>query len=766
MLKMRKRTIAICITALISVRLLTIIWSDHLEAQNNNSAPLQPQDKWNTPKIDRAHPPDREDEDAWDNAMDEKAVTEEAPEGKEADAESEEEAPEEADAESEEEAPEEADAEAEEEATAAVAARVPEKEPAETAPGKETRMWDERLPQTVYYSPHCEKRIDLQHAEAYSPYKKIPQCQRREQKAEMAAYYQNGTLHLPETTDVWVRSIDHRMKQHPYGIDAQDFQGEWTKHTKTSKVVMNRDAIEVFFNDKNGKAGMDVFHEPGWRFRYDGGKKTKQANAGSVSINLVVLEAIPRPAFLHYCRETASWLKGLNQANQSYLFGGFHSQQSGSTSANMIPALTSVLYDYDKHEDARIKTMSCDESFGMDVPQKIAVWNILKEKGFTTGLSAPCANHIMGVKKCSWNGEFDYEAPIMGCRPYQDTEDGLLQEGPWDCDGCEKIAGSVCNLHDVLPSETNGGEEATITKQYVNHRGKTTNDLSLEWIEAFWRTNVGSKFTYTHIDSPHDDITLVNQLDASLLRHLEHMTKQEKTLTILMGDHGPPYEADLQKVPLLSLILSDDLAEARGMWDTFRGVLEGNTHRLVSHIDLYATLVHLSDLSSERDPPGPPQSQPRSLFRPVSPNRTCAEAGIEATHCACSDAEKAKVHQPSIDLIVSKFLDQANEQNARHNKTVGWPCAWLSPNQVRNAKATLIGRNPLTLYDFTLSLREGRASRVGGGAEVSTEFAINAWINDNDVDTVKINTAAPTTMYKKYEACTPDGMDTRFCVCE
>jgi len=276
----------------------------------------------------------------------------------------------------------------------------------------------------------------------------------------------------------------------------------------------------------------------------------------------------------------------------------------------MIPMLTSILYNA-KHESKRIATMSCDESFAKDVPNERKVWNILKKRGFTTGLSAPCANHMMGCKKCSWNGEFDHEAPIMGCQP-----DG---SNPWKCIGCPSSSKTVdCKLHDL-------------GKAYVNKRGKNVNELSLEWVEALWRTVDGSKFVYNHIDSPHDDVSKVSQLDEDLLRHLKHMAKHEKTVTILMGDHGPPHGAGgLQSVPLLSFILSDDLAKAGaggGMWDGFRGALQSNQHRLVSHIDLYETLLHLSDLSSKSDPASPAGSEPRSLLRYVSPRLRLLEQG-------------------------------------------------------------------------------------------------------------------------------------------
>ena len=55
-----------------------------------------------------------------------------------------------------------------------------------------------------------------------------------------------------------------------------------------------------------------------------------------------------------------------------------------------------------------------------------------------------------------------------------------------------------------------------------------------------------------------------------------------------MGDHGPPHGA-LQRMPLLTLLFSDDFP-SRADWPRVRATLEANTHRLVTHKDLYSTM--------------------------------------------------------------------------------------------------------------------------------------------------------------------------------
>ena len=51
-------------------------------------------------------------------------------------------------------------------------------------------------------------------------------------------------------------------------------------------------------------------------------------------------------------------------------------------------------------------------SFAQDIPKEAAIWNRLKANSFVTGLASTAANHIMGVKRCSWNDQFDYQMPV------------------------------------------------------------------------------------------------------------------------------------------------------------------------------------------------------------------------------------------------------------------------------------------------------------------------------------------------------------------
>ena len=76
------------------------------------------------------------------------------------------------------------------------------------------------------------------------------------------------------------------------------------------------------------------------------------------------------------------------------------------------------------------------------------------------------------------------------------------------------------------------------------------------------------------------------------------------------------------------------------------GVLLRNTHRLVTHHDVHATLLGLARLPGRSR--SPPDSRPGSGFdllrQDVPPKRSCAESGLPAPWCNCfAVAEEGEV---------------------------------------------------------------------------------------------------------------------------
>lgn len=121
---------------------------------------------------------------------------------------------------------------------------------------------------------------------------------------------------------------------------------------------------------------------------------------------------------------------------------------------------------------------------------------------------------------------------------------------------------------------------------------------------------------------------------------------KKNTVLFLMGDHGDHYGAFRdtmlgwyeEKLPAMFIYLPDRLKLRFPNWNA---TLNENSKRLSSHFDLYWTLVEILENFNKSIRVDTPPSRHfpkigKSLFEPLPENRTCADAGIEVPHCACT----------------------------------------------------------------------------------------------------------------------------------
>ncbi|KAH6934856.1 hypothetical protein HPB50_001540 [Hyalomma asiaticum] len=152
----------------------------------------------------------------------------------------------------------------------------------------------------------------------------------------------------------------------------------------------------------------------------------------------------------------------------------------------------------------------------------------------------------------------------------------------------------------------------------------------------------------------HDNINGLQLLDDALeafLRELSAYGIFENTALLFMSDHGfRTGDISMTEIgryensnPFCFLALPkrflahDPVAAAQ---------LEVNQRRLISNYDLHATIIALSEFptfvtnSTEKG---------LSLFGPIPPERTCADASIPRHFCACLDASR-RVNDPKVSL--------------------------------------------------------------------------------------------------------------------
>ena len=83
-------------------------------------------------------------------------------------------------------------------------------------------------------------------------------------------------------------------------------------------------------------------------------------------------------------------------------------------------------------------------------------------------------------------------------------------------------------------------------------------------------------------------------------------------------------------------------------------------NKLTTSMDIYHTLVDLINMESNKETPKLDDNErSKSLFKSISSDRTCKEAGISAHWCACLKRTELLVDDNLI-MIATKFIDYIN----------------------------------------------------------------------------------------------------------
>ncbi|CAB3409769.1 unnamed protein product [Caenorhabditis bovis] len=145
----------------------------------------------------------------------------------------------------------------------------------------------------------------------------------------------------------------------------------------------------------------------------------------------------------------------------------------------------------------------------------------------------------------------------------------------------------------------------------------------------------------------HDDINLVGVEDDDLSSHLKLMNEEghfDNSIVIVMADHGHRFaqlrgthQGQLEeRMPFFSIYLPKSFRHTDVGKTMYKNLLD-NKEKLTSPFDIHATLMDILNLNDNEDSFTEPQGTERSqsLFRPISSNRVCSEAGIEPHWCTC-----------------------------------------------------------------------------------------------------------------------------------
>ncbi|XP_077548838.1 uncharacterized protein LOC144162253 [Haemaphysalis longicornis] len=197
----------------------------------------------------------------------------------------------------------------------------------------------------------------------------------------------------------------------------------------------------------------------------------------------------------------------------------------------------------------------------------------------------------------------------------------------------------------------------------------------------------------------HNDFNSVGYLDRpleSMLRKLSEAGAVNHTAILMLADHGLRFGIsrgteigrEEDKTPFAFLALPERFLRRH---PEVAVNLEVNQRRLVTAYDFYATLLFIGDLS--RFEPAK-TDRGHSLFSPIPPERTCEDAFVPPTFCACANADVVSI-EPSVgNALAVSVLDHVNELTLRvfEGKCVAWRLARLQDAVATSLNSSMAGK--------------------------------------------------------------------------
>jgi len=193
----------------------------------------------------------------------------------------------------------------------------------------------------------------------------------------------------------------------------------------------------------------------------------------------------------------------------------------------------------------------------------------------------------------------------------------------------------------------------------------------LDQMSAFRARGNQPHFIFSLMGSiSHDELNDVGYLDRPARRFLEQIFAaghHQNTMIMFLSDHairghrkiahttGFQYE---QRLPLFYLYIPDSLTLHGLNSSQLRAIVHQNQHRLTSHLDLHATMMHVLTGKVPNE-----ERYGKSLLTNIPTNRTCAQAGIPPQFCLCNSDPNQNLFSP---LRVTKLVQMYSTEVVAH----------------------------------------------------------------------------------------------------
>ena len=252
----------------------------------------------------------------------------------------------------------------------------------------------------------------------------------------------------------------------------------------------------------------------------------------------------------------------------------------------------------------------------------------------------------------------------------------------------------------------------------------------------------------------------------------------ENAFLVFYSDHGSRLDEIRntfvgrieERMPLMSIVPP---SKFRVKYPHLVQTLQENTKRLISNFDIHETLKDIVSSNYENTLTFKRHNNPRgiSLFRPISPSRSCAEAGIPEHYCACYGSKTIATKDETVQTVAKFVVSELNDLLAQYSNI----CAKLTLNSIYEAQVFLLGlsargeeENRWTLYKFFSKPEEDKHKRflvvfdtVPGNAmfEATIDYSVDKGMK-------LLGDVSRTNKYGNTSICVPERPLRRYCYCK
>uniref|UniRef100_A0ABM0MAZ9 Uncharacterized protein LOC100375624 n=1 Tax=Saccoglossus kowalevskii TaxID=10224 RepID=A0ABM0MAZ9_SACKO len=375
------------------------------------------------------------------------------------------------------------------------------------------------------------------------------------------------------------------------------------------------------------------------------GVTDKTLPKSALGLDVIVL-GFDSTSHMNFIRQMPKSYKYLTETMQSVVLNGYNIV-GDATAAALIPMLTGHLAENLPEARRNVDDAGFVDSYPF-------IWKQFKEQGYVTMFAED--SPFLGAFNRQYVG-FDKQPTDHYMRPYwltsvRSTPDYNSISRPKLCDGA-KLQHKV--MFDYLKE---------FQVKYKNIR----------------------KFGFMFLtELTHGNMNMIHLADNDLYNYLTEMYSThhfDNTLFVMFGDHGARYttiRATLQgrleeRLTFMSVFVPKAIRQSH---PELYINLKDNSNRLTTPFDWHAMLKDVLNYSVNNT-----DTKAISLFKEISADRSCHDAGVDTHWCACLDWTSVDTTTSKVQHAAAEFLKAINNLT----ESVRKQCARLKIQQITHAE--------------------------------------------------------------------------------